>query len=141
MTKRLKERKDRNIIILDGEKQESYIHFCFAEVTSNKDYNFNYFAKNKSKELEARKSLDELIDYLSREKWHNVIALRKETKFGYETLHARKVAESIWKGKITPDGTVSVIRFHKQEYRLIGIYKESVFYVFGYDFEHNAYDH
>lgn len=119
-----------------------YPVFCFSHVTNNKDYTFDCFANDKHGELEARRALDGLLEYLSHNRWLVITQKRKNGLGGYESLPYQDLKFQPKDYAISCDEKVSVIRFGKQDaYRLIGKWKEPVFYIFGYDFNYNAYKH
>lgn len=119
-----------------------YPVFCFSHVTNNKEYTFDCFSNDKRGELEARKALEELLEYLSRNSWLAITQKRKTGLGGYESIPYQSLKFQPREYEISCDEKVSVIRFGKQDaYRLIGKWKEPVFYIFGYDFHYNAYEH
>ena len=119
-----------------------YPAFCFSHVTANKNYNFRFFGKDIRKELNARQSLDELLEYLSHKPWLQIIQGTKTGIGGYETLDYSTLRFSPRDYQISNDEKVSVIRFGQSDaFRLIGQWKEPVFFIFGYDFNYLAYKH
>lgn len=116
--------------------------FCFSHVTKNSHYNFEYFKNQKRDELEVRRALDALLEYLSQQKWITIIQSSKRGMGGYESIYYNMFKFSPKGCVITNDEKISVIRFGKDDsFRLIGKWEEPIFYVFGYDFDHSAYDH
>lgn len=93
-------------------------------------------------EIEARQSLDGLLEYLSQRRWLQIIQGSKTGLGGYETLDYSRLKFSPKGCVVSDDEKVSVIRFGKNDsFGLIGQWKEPVFYVFGYDFDYSAYNH
>ena len=119
-----------------------YPAFCFSHVTNNTRYNFKFFGNDKNNELIARHSLDELLEYLSHRSWLQIMQTPKTGMGGYETLDYSSLRFAPIDFSISNDEKVSVIRFGKGDaFRIIGKWKEPIFFIFGYDFNYSAYNH
>jgi len=131
----------------DVEQNERLIYpnnpsFCFRPVTANKTHNFEYFKSDKHTELVVRQALDDVITYLSEREWVRIILGKKDGLGGYETLDYPRLKFSPKNFPISDDEKISVVRFGNGDaYRLIGYWKDPIFYVFGYDFNFSSYDH
>lgn len=71
--------------------------------------------------------------------WHNLFS--RDKTHGFESIPSKQLKFRPNNYKLTPDSKVLVIRFKKQKYRMIGMKKNNIFHVFGFDFDHSAYNH
>lgn len=118
------------------------ISFSFSYLTDNKRYTFEYFGSSQMREeLNARKSLDDLLKSLSDLTWIAVLRKRKNEFCGAETIQIKATKLSLSHYKISEEEKYIVFRFHNQKYRLLGLKIDNVFYICGFDFDHSAYDH
>lgn len=115
----------------------------FAHVTTNKNYNFNYFKQSLRENLKAREKLDELLGFITGNTWTFLGSLPKEAHGGYETLAWGDIREMcIPNYPMTPDTTVYVFRF-ANKYRMVGVKPSGCheLKIIAYDFEYGLYDH
>lgn len=138
-TRKIKGPKDNNIVKEPGGKL-NYPVLCFKYLTKNKKYTIQYF-KNYRDKQKAYGALFYLINDMQNTTWKELFLRSKDR--GLETIEMNELK---FKPQLTltPDTKVLVIRFKRQEYRMIGIKSErnkDVFHVFGFDFNYSAYDH
>lgn len=120
------------------------IAVSFNYLTSDKNYKFDYFGTNLRKELDARKSLDELLKVINKSTWLDLQGLAKTTLGGFEKINYDSIKKSIFKNSdLTPDSVVYSFRFSSQNYRLIAFKydKCTTLYVLGFDFDYSVYNH
>lgn len=128
--------------LLLKEQGSSNISFSFEYLTSNNEFNFNYF-KDSSDKLEAYGSFIEKLIELSGITWKKILLSRKNV--GIETIpyHEIKFSGNNTENILSSDSKIFVIRFNKQKYRLLGFKKNSssAFQIIGFDFNYSAYHH
>lgn len=114
----------------------------FSHVTTNSSYNFDYFGRNRSDELNARRGLDALIAQISDIEWKHLMNRSKFQLGGFETLRLSDL--NISGVGLPADTTIFVFRFYRNQYRMCG-YKDvtgcHALHVLAYDFDHSLYDH
>lgn len=143
----LKIKDNKNTKVSLQPQREGKISFNFMYLTNKKDFNFDYFAKDKSNKLIAYSTLHDRMQELS-----NITM--QECKARYKTQGAEAIGyKSFNKGFqsildnveiVSKDSSLSVIRFNQNNYRMIcktGIMDNNVLYVIGFDFNYSAYDH
>lgn len=123
------------------------ICFGFEHLTTNSSYNFDYFAKDKSKKCIA---YDELIIRLQELSQIDVVEARKRgKKLGFEKFslkHFSKSIQQICSGIdiISSDSSLVVFQFCNHDFRLIckdDIMHPNLMYVIAFDFDFSAYNH
>lgn len=122
------------------------IILSFKHVTTNKNYNFEYFKKTDArKNLDARKALDKLFSEITNIEWIESIRRGKYRFGGCEKLPKYQIANIIIPNmKVTDDTPIYIFRFGNQdEYRACGIKGEGchVLYIVAYDFNFSLYRH
>lgn len=128
-------------------KGKEYPFFCFKHLTTNKKYNFFFFANEKDKKEAKSIIFDKLLE-LQTKNWQDLYVLSK--KKGIETLNIEQLNFNPFNFITTKDMKVLVLRLNNnknvnsQEWRLIGIKSDNykgVLHVIGFDFNYNAYKH
>ena len=127
--------------------QVTKICFSFEYVTTNKNYNFDIFTKDKSKKCTAYDALFERMSELSQ--INTIEALQRGKKSGLEKIPVNQLSKSmqdICKGIdiISNDSKLIVFRFYNHNYRLIckdDIIHPNLMYVIAFDFDYSAYNH
>lgn len=116
--------------------------FNFQYVTTNKKYNFEKFKNEPRREVDVRHQLDELLQFISKRSFIELMQNRKNGLGGYETIYSSELRFKPSGIALTEDTKISSIRFGNADaYWLIARWEEPILYVYGYDFDHNAYDH
>ena len=115
----------------------------YAHVTTNKAYSYACFGKNGWKdELLARRSASDLLREITGASWKAMILGRKEDFGGSETIPKKRIVFQPVGLIMSEDEKVYVLRFGAgMKYRLLGVRRENVLCVIGYDFNYSAYDH
>jgi len=116
--------------------------FSFQYLTTSKQYNLEYF-KDKREKNEARGALIDRLIEISNIEWQTLHGLGKQN--GVEVLRANLVdlkpkPSGYDLGK---DENIIVMRFKKQDYRILGIRPSAcaTLYIFAFDFNFSAYNH
>lgn len=118
--------------------------FCFKYLTTNSNYNFDFFGKDTNKRRDASVALIERLEEISKLDWKEFYLCDK--KHGCETMDITflnfKICDEL-RSTLTNDTKFLSIRFKNQKYRLIGIRKSTcaVLHIIGYDFDYSAYNH
>ena len=123
------------------------ICFGFKYLTTNSKYNFDVFAKDKSKKCLAYEELIKKMQYLSQFNVAESAMLGK--KLGSESFPVNqfsKPIQEICKGVdiISGDSKLVVFQFCNHGYRLIcknDIMHANLMHVIAFDFNFSAYDH
>lgn len=123
------------------------ICFGFKYLTTNSHYNFDIFAKDKSKKCLAYEELISKMQFLSQINVAESAMLGKE--LGSESFPVSQFSKSIQeicKGVdiISGDSKLVVFRFCHKDYRLIcknDIMHANLMHVIAFDFDYSAYDH
>ena len=115
----------------------------YAYVTTNKSYSYAVFEKVRWRdELEARRSEFALVKKITGTSWKNMILGRKEEFGGSETIPKKQICFQPLGIVVSDDEKVYVLRFGEgMKYRLLGVQRENVLCVIGYDFSYSAYSH
>lgn len=117
-------------------------HFSFEYLTSNNNFNFEWFtSKAKRDKTEAKAALIDRLIEISSSSWLFWNSLDK--KHGIETISIRELNFSPSGYKFSSDEKVTVFRFFNQKYRIIGFKDTSLptYYIIGFDFDYSAYNH
>lgn len=115
-----------------------YPVFSFKHITTNKKYNINYFNKARDK-AKAYGALFYIIDVLQNRSW--LESMNSDKKSGFETIPYKELKFSPKNFTLTKDDKLLVVRFCRDNYRMIGMKEDNVFHVFGFDFNYSAYNH
>lgn len=146
MGKKLKQQRDSvkinrlNILEKRGGACEQHPAFSYQHLTTNKEYNFEYF-KDKNERMRAQSAAIKRLEEISENEWKYWNTQSKNV--GLESIEYSGIY-IIPKGIVlSPDPKIYVFRFCSQEYRILGFRKEScpILFIIGYDFAHNAYNH
>ena len=115
----------------------------YAYVTTNKSYCYDVFGKSRWKEeLAARMSEYELLRKITGAAWKSMILRRKEEFGGSETIPKKQISFQPSELVMSDDEKVYVLRFGVgMKYRLLGVRREHILCVIGYDFNYSAYSH
>jgi hypothetical protein len=120
-----------------------YPTFSFRYLTTNKNYNLEYF----NDMHKAREASYFLIFKLTESSQHKISELLSwNKKRGFETIpHGRFRHKILVEGFALPDDAkLHILRFGNQDYRVI-FFKQpdisNLFHVVMLDFNHSAYDH
>ena len=115
----------------------------YAFVTTNKTYSYGVFEKKRwREELAARQSEFELIRQITGTSWETMILKRREEFGGSELIPKKQICFQPAGFDMSEDEKVYVLRFgERMEYRLLGVRRENVLCVIGYDFSYSAYQH
>lgn len=126
-----------------SKKCSSNPSFSFEHLTSNTKYNFEFFGKDKNLKISAKAAVCDRLQEISQQTWIFWNSQRKAV--GIETLKADDLYFKPCGYDFSDDEKVIVFRFSflRNDCRIIGIKKSpcSVYYIIGFDFNHNAYDH
>ncbi len=114
--------------------------FAFQYVTTNKDYNINYFKKRVRDKCKAYSSMFHQIDIMEKTSWKELFNAGKNKGIESIDISQVKFRPNSLK-KVSKDQKVLVVRFNREKYRMIGIKEKNVFQVIGFDFNYNAYNH
>lgn len=127
--------------------KQPHVLISFAFVTSKKQYNFNHYKKELRNELNARRALDELLEFITKRSWVELAGIPKEQLGGYETMAWDVIQSqhdlSIDGVILAPDTKVHVFRFGSRDYRVVGL-KDTACHemkIIAYDFDHSLYQH
>lgn len=118
-----------------------YPVLCFKYLTTNNGYNVKYFNHFREK-AKAYSALFYLISDIQSTSWKDLM-LRGKTK-GFESINSGELNFKPSNYKITPDEKVFILRFKRNNYRLIGVKSnknKDVLHVIGFDFDYTAYNH
>lgn len=140
---KLKRNENKKIKITTTFKSDT-IKFSWQYLTSNKVHTFDFFRGDLRNELEARKSLSDLVMDLCSSTWGNVLLRRKTDKHGAETMEMERLNFCARGYQFSNDQKVFIFRFgSNNKYRLLGVNgsDSNVLYVIGYDFDYSAYNH
>lgn len=143
--KRIKD--NRNTKVNSQPLRENKISFNFMYLTNKKDYNFDFFDKNKTNRLAAYDKLHEKMKELSKITMQQCKERMKIS--GSESIKYNEFNESFKSildntEIVSKDSSLAVIRFFQNKYRVIcktGIIDNNVLYVIGFDFDYSAYNH
>lgn len=118
--------------------------FSFIHLTKNKNYNFEYFSKNKSELKEKQANLTKRLIEISQEPWDNWNHRRKD--IGIETLSFDQINFKPNNLELSPDEKIIVFRFSSGNCRMLGIKGKfcstcATYYIIGFDFDYSAYNH
>ncbi len=141
MSKKIKKRNDSNKVTHNNLLLK-YPVFCFKYLTTNKEYNLEYFKNDKTGKLNAYEKLFEKISLMSSTNWVNFFNLNKRN--GLETIEFKYLNFSSSYVASKDDKFISIRFDKKNDYRIIGIKSEKnkdVIHVLGFDFNHSAYNH
>lgn len=117
--------------------------FSFAHITTNNKFCFKTF-KNHRDELIAYRYLFEILEELSQKTW--VELLSKNKFLGIETIPYGEIhfKASNEDNLVKNDTKIQIMRFGpNKKYRLLGfkLDNDPTFFIIGYDFNFNAYNH
>ena len=143
---RIKTKQQGKISAAERERLPSileYVAVSYAYVTTNKDYVYAVFEKNRwREELAARQSEFALLKKITGASWRDLILGRKEDFGGSETIPKKQISFQPHGLDMSEDEKVYVLRFGVgMKYRLLGVRRENILCVIGYDFNYSAYDH
>lgn len=117
--------------------------FSFEHLTNNDSFTFDYFAKDKRARNAAKTAVYDKLEKISREDW--IFWYNQGKIAGIETIPANQINFEPYDYSLSDDGKVIVFRFSYDgnDCRILGITKSPcpIYYVIGFDFNHNAYDH
>lgn len=122
------------------ENNDEYPIFAFQYITTNKDYNINYFKKSVRDKCKAYSSMFHKIDLMERTSWKELFNADKYKGFESMNISQVKFKPNPLK-QVSNDQKVLVVRFNREKYRMIGIKEKNVFQVIGFDFNYKAYNH
>lgn len=125
------------------EKCPQGVSFSFGHLTTNKNFNFEFFSNNTHDLLAAKAAILDRLQELSQKSWLYWQGLSKRQ--GIEMLLSDDIRFSPSGYSLSGDEKVIVFRFSFSgtDCRIIGVKKSpcSVFYIIGFDFDHSAYNH
>lgn len=142
--KKIKKISVPKISLTIPKENREHISFSTEYLTTNKGYNFNYFSNGQMRDkLRAYNAFWELIGLWSNKSIQDISVLRRTIDGGFKKIPINSLRFSPNKYLVQDLTYVYSVRFCNTEYRLIGFFKEksAVFYVIGFDFAHNAYNH
>ena len=125
-------------------KVESKISITLEHLTSNKNYNFDFFGKNFRAKTQALEYFIEFLALLTAKTRLEIISLPKEEKCGLEQIPFQQIKIKPRNIELGQDTDVTVFRFGAgNKYRLLGFFsiKEPVLNIIGFDFNFTAYEH
>ena len=129
-----------------ADTQPKRVSFRFDRITTNKNYNFNYF-KDKSEKLKSLAALFEKLQILTSKSLPDLTLERKIS--GCETIPINNFKENARRAFmnsdiVSSDSSLVIFRFASQKYRIIcktAIDDNSILYILGFDFDFSAYNH
>lgn len=126
-----------------NEKCSQNPSFSFEHLTLNGGFNFEYFGKDSRARLEAKSAVYDRLQDISSQSWLYWGGINK--RHGYETIKADEMNFNPSNYEFSNDEKVFVFRlsYLGNDCRIIGVKKSpcSTYYVIGFDFNHNAYNH
>lgn len=120
------------------------IAVSFADLTTNKDYNFDYFSGSDLKgKLKAFEQFTAFLQRLTSQTRLDISKKSKKDDCGLETIDLKflKFKPNVSLGS---DTKIDVFRFGNGKYRLIGFFEkeqDNVLKILGFDFDYSAYEH
>lgn len=119
----------------------NYPSFSFEFLTSQSEFNFDYFKSDHESANEAKAALIDKMILLAQEDWKDLEHLTKRT--GFELINHSEIKIKNDHIPFELPEKYIIFRFDKQKFRLIGFKLKSnpVFYILGFDFNYSAYNH
>lgn len=122
--------------------QNEEVGFSFKYLTTNSNYNFEFFEKSKHDCIKSKAVLLDKIEEITQQPW---IHWHNQSKYcgGIERIPAKELKFKPNDYEFSEGDKVIVFRFNGDKYRIIGIKFEldPFYYVVGFDFDHSAYNH
>lgn len=146
-SKKLKQPNIKTKISTEYNPSISSISKCpsvsFKYLTRNKNYNFEYFSKEKQQCKNTKIAVLNWIQEITCNQWRDLLNMPKEV--GAETLNSSGLNFSPNGYTFSPDEKVYVFRFKAAsgDYRIIGVKENgcSTYNIIGFDFDYSAYNH
>ena len=121
----------------------SNIVLSFQHSIKTKRYTIDEKLNEKGKCNEIVKDLFKKFQDISNSTWQEL--QNKPKKSGYETIPISnfKISLDIIKESLnlSDDSKIIVFRFHRQDYRILGVQKNNILYIIGYDWDFSSYNH
>lgn len=120
-------------------------NISFKYLTKNKNYNFEYYSKEKQQCKNAKIAVLDRIQEITCDEWINLLNKPKET--GVETLNNSILNFNPNGYDFFPDEKIYVFRFkvknNKNDCRIIGFKERNcpTYNIIGFDFDYSAYNH
>lgn len=124
-----------------GGQCDQYPAISFRYLTTNKDYNFEYFKDVSKKENMFVRLTEYMADMTSKSYAELIVAAKEQgcEMIEYWRFHSMKPNGL----SLAKDEKLYIFRFSKQDYRVCGVRIDScpTMYIIGFDFNYSAYNH
>lgn len=137
----LKIKKHTDNKIFSIELHKDTVSLSWRYMTTNKNFTLDYFKSNIRNKCKAMEDIFTLANEISSHNWINLLGRGKENFGGCESLKVNQLNFSPSDYKFSKDEKILSFRFSNNHYRLVGIQKNDILYVIGYDFNYSAYNH
>lgn len=120
----------------------------FGHITQIKEHSYDSLVNAGKTDMNAIKSLMDLITKMSTSSWEELQRRSKHTIGGFETMEAGNMNKRIWDKyypSMSEDTKLYIFRFgNKDKYRMVGYKSRNcsrVLHILGFDVDFTLYDH